>query len=212
MEELGLDRQWIGKNNREDMTEPVRSLRASAQALGLLRVGKGRLLPTKTGSALKDDALGLWRHVAERAGTPPRDPFGRVATALLLLTVAAGRDEKTRLDPVLSAAGWRTGSGASVSQWAPRRAAEKATAVLDAIGTYGELGRALGGARTPTPGAQELAAGGAACRWTLSWLSRFTAPRSARDRSGPRGPRSRAQGTRLGPRPPTRRPHRRSRQ
>jgi hypothetical protein len=159
MEEIGLDRDWIGKNNREDQTWPVLSLRSSAQALGLLRVSKGRLLRTKVGAALTDDALGLWRHIAERAGAPPRDPFGRVATSLLLLAVAAGRDGDARLDQVLSAAGWRTGGGAGVSQWAPSRAAEQVTAVLTAVGAYGELGRSRGRqtARTPTAGARALA-------------------------------------------------------
>lgn len=160
MEEIGLDRDWIGKHNREDQTWPVHSLRTSAQSLGLLRVSKGRLLRTKAGAAFTDDALGLWRHIAERSGTPPRDPFGQAATSLLLLAVAAGADEDTRLDEVLSAAGWRTGGGAGVSQWAPARAAEQVTAVLAAVGAYGELGRGLGrpfGARTPTTGARALA-------------------------------------------------------
>ena len=41
-DELALDRQRIGKGNREDLTEPVRRLRQSAQRLGMLRVAKGR--------------------------------------------------------------------------------------------------------------------------------------------------------------------------
>lgn len=159
MEEAGLDSDWIGKNNREDQTWPVHSLRTSAQSLGLLRVSKGRLLRTKAGAALTDDALGLWRHIAERAGTPPRDPFGQAATPLLLLAVAAGAHEDTRLDQVLSTAGWRTGGDAAVDRWAPRRAASLVTAVLTAMGAYGERGhRRYGSApRTPTSGAQALA-------------------------------------------------------
>lgn len=159
MEELGLDADWIGKGNREDLTEPVRALRASAQSLGLLRVSKGRLLRTKVGAALTDAPVALWRHVALRVGQPPRDPFARAASSLLLLAVAAGRQRDARLDQVLTAAGWRTGSGADVSRWAPARAADHVAAVLDAAGAYGDLGtgssRAAGA--SPSPGARALA-------------------------------------------------------
>ena len=158
MEELGLDRDWIGKNNREDMTEPVRRLRMSAQRLGLLRVSKGRLLRTRTGSALADDPTGLWRHLAQRVATPPREPFARAATQLLLLAVAAGRDRDAPLAQVLSAAGWRTGGRADVSRWAPEQAAELVTAVLDAVGAYGYGSRVSRSAKaSPTPGARALA-------------------------------------------------------
>ena len=37
MDALWPDDRWIGKRNREDLTEPVRRLRASAQRLGLPR-------------------------------------------------------------------------------------------------------------------------------------------------------------------------------
>lgn len=91
MAELGLDRDWIGKNNREDQTWPVRALRTSVQRLGLLRVSKGQLLRTQAGAALTDDPAGLWRHIAQRAAGSARDPFVHTATSLVLLAVAAGR-------------------------------------------------------------------------------------------------------------------------
>ncbi len=165
MDELGLD--WFGKHNREDMTEPVRSLRASAQSLGLLRLHKGRLLRTKVGVAGTDDPLALWSHIAERAGAPPRDPFRGAATCLLLLAVAAGRPMGARLHEVLTHAGWSTGDGAGVPDWAAARAAQDVSDVLEAMWGYGDRSLRLSDAgRTPTSGARALAR--AALRASLS--------------------------------------------
>ncbi len=72
MDALWPEDRWIGKRNREDLTEPVRWLRASAQRLGLLRVARGRLLVTKAGAALPEDPVRLWQHVAERLAADPR--------------------------------------------------------------------------------------------------------------------------------------------
>ncbi len=109
---------WIGKHNREDMTEPVRRLRMSAQKLGLLRVTRGRLAVTKAGAAVREDPVGLWRHVSERLAVPPKDAFERQACALLLLSVAAGRVDVEALAEVLGAAGWTTGDGGRVPTYA----------------------------------------------------------------------------------------------
>lgn len=54
MDALWPEDRWIGKHDREDLTEPVRRLRASAQRIGLLRVSRGQLLPTKAGAPLRD--------------------------------------------------------------------------------------------------------------------------------------------------------------
>jgi hypothetical protein len=93
METLFPEDRWIGKRNREDLTEPVRRLRASAQRTGLLRVSRGQLLVTKTGTALRDDPHALFRHLAERLPGRPRDAFVRTATTLVLVAVAAGRSD-----------------------------------------------------------------------------------------------------------------------
>jgi hypothetical protein len=66
MHDLDLEKEWIGKGNREDLTVPVARLRESAQRLGLLRVSKGMLLPTKVGGSLAAQPTALWRHVTER--------------------------------------------------------------------------------------------------------------------------------------------------
>jgi len=107
--------RWIGKRNREDLTEPVRRLRASGQRTGLLRVSRGQLLATKTGTALRDDPHGLFRHVAERLPGRPRDAFARTAMPLVLVAVAAGCSHQEPVAELLTAAGWVTGGGGAVA-------------------------------------------------------------------------------------------------
>jgi hypothetical protein len=87
--ELGLERDWIGKGNREDLTAPVHELRTSAQRVGLLRKHQGRLVCTPAGRALTDDPIGLWLHLAAKA-VPGDTTFGDDATVLTLLRLAQG--------------------------------------------------------------------------------------------------------------------------
>jgi hypothetical protein len=134
MDALWPDEHWIGKRNREDLTEPVRRLRASAQRLGLLRVTRGRLLVTKAGAALRDDPVRLWRHVAERLAGRPKDDFSRTATTLLLVAAAGGRIDDEQLAAVLTAAGWSGRGGTDVQRYAVRHAAGQVDEVLDAVG------------------------------------------------------------------------------
>ncbi|WP_022888597.1 plasmid pRiA4b ORF-3 family protein [Agromyces italicus] len=73
MTELGWIEDWVGKANREDITTPIRELRAAARRFGLVRVAKGRLLRTALGTRLQRDPVALWRHlvgaVVDRAGS-----------------------------------------------------------------------------------------------------------------------------------------------
>ena len=151
MDALWPDDQWIGKRNREDLTEPVRRLRASAQRLGLLRVQKGRLLGTRAGATLVDDPSALWRHVAERAGAGARSPFDRTATALRLLALAAGGVPERELLSVLSAAGW-SGRGGALPPYALSSGSAALGEVLDVTG-------ALTPRSEPTPGGRTFARG-----------------------------------------------------
>lgn len=66
MADTGLDRKWIGKNNREDHTYPIWQLRDWARALGLVRKYKGELRPTRLGAALKDDRVALADLIARK--------------------------------------------------------------------------------------------------------------------------------------------------
>jgi hypothetical protein len=140
MDVLWPDDRWIGKRNREDLTEPVRRLRASAQRLGLLRVHRGRLLVTKAGAALRNDPVLLWRHVTERLVGTPKDPFPRTATALLLLAAASGSVDDEQLAAVLTAAGWSAQGSTGVHRYAVRGAARQVDEVLDLVGAYEQRG------------------------------------------------------------------------
>ncbi len=87
--ELELDRGWIGKGNREDLTPPVHELRTSAQDLGLLRKRQGRLVRTPRGRALTDDPAEVWLHLAAHA-VPGDTVVGDDAAVLALLSLAEG--------------------------------------------------------------------------------------------------------------------------
>lgn len=116
---LDLDREWIGKGNREDLTYPVAELREQARAFGLIRKAKGRLLPTARGRAMRDDPVALLEHILGHL-TSQRGDIERLATLLTLLAVSAGvrlgrswgegevADEVCR---VLASAGWRLETG-----------------------------------------------------------------------------------------------------
>ncbi len=138
MDALWPDDGWIGKRNREDLTPHVAQLRASAQRTGLLRFSRGQLLPTKVGTALRDDPHGLFRHLAERCAGRPRDPFARTATPLVLLAIAAGRSHREPVAELLSAAGWVTGGAGAVDPYAPGQAASDALEVLNVAGAWND--------------------------------------------------------------------------
>ncbi|OLT20558.1 hypothetical protein BJF81_04620 [Ornithinimicrobium sp. CNJ-824] len=121
--ELGLDEDWIGKGNREDLTAPVADLRSTCQELGLLRKSKGRLLRTKLARGLTTDeeyadalAARLLHH---------RDTWVEVAGVLFaLLTAAEGRPSFGHCDTIariLTDCGLRTAPGGvdsrHVTQW-----------------------------------------------------------------------------------------------
>jgi hypothetical protein len=110
---LQLSDRWIGKGNREDHTVPVRDLRTSAQALGLVRKYRGSLQRTAQSRMLCDDPLRLWWHIGGRFPLGGRDSIEEHASIVSLLGVAAGRDITSvdfqrLLDGELGALGWRT--------------------------------------------------------------------------------------------------------
>ena len=135
MDALWREDRWIGKRNREDLTEPVRRLRASAQRTGLLRLSRGQLLPTKVGTALCNDPHAMFLHLADPLSGRPRDAFARTAVPLVLVAVAAGLNSYAPVAELLTAAGWVTARGA-VSLYAPGHAASDALEVLDVAGAW----------------------------------------------------------------------------
>jgi hypothetical protein len=113
---LGMQDEWFGKGNREDMTIPVLTLRTTAVKLGLLRKSRGTLLLTKAGSAAATDPVVLWRHVVGRLPLEPEDSVVRLVSVIRLLGLAAGRDVSARLfrelvASTLTALGWRSAGG-----------------------------------------------------------------------------------------------------
>lgn len=155
MTELGLGKDWIGKGNREDLTRPVADLRRSAQRLGLLRVSKGRLLPTKAGTSAAADPELLARTIAQKAGGLRRGALERELSTLLLLQVAAGTsvevDASRRfVARVLGDLGWRSSDGRPVEPWGLLRQDEGTGQLLSSLGC-------LERRATPSPGAQAVA-------------------------------------------------------
>ena len=138
MTQLWPPGSWIGKANREDMTEPVRRLRATAQRLGLIRVLKGRLLLTRAGEALRDDPFALFAYVADRAVGKPRGDIQRLATMLRLLELAVGASSErgsSRIAEILTTAGWRAADGGPVSPFTVVALAPQLDELLDCIST-----------------------------------------------------------------------------
>lgn len=102
---LGIEQEWIGTLNREVHTLPVLSLRETLRGLGLVRVLKGRLLPTRAGAALRDDPVGLWWHVVGRLPLE-RKGFARDAALLALLNRAGGGSSSDVVVSLLQGLGW----------------------------------------------------------------------------------------------------------
>ena len=71
----GITEWWIGKANREDLTWPVAELRATARALGLVSVRKGRIAPTQAVAQRRTDPQAILRHIIGRLplGTSPAE-------------------------------------------------------------------------------------------------------------------------------------------
>ena len=144
--ELELDKEWIGKGNREDQTYPVLHLRESAQRAGLLRKHHGRLLVTARGKALRSDPVGLWWHLAERTPVASSDRSVHDAGLLYLAAVAAEvtEDVDTLVAELLDALGWTSGDGSPITEWSAAAASFDAKATLRRLGLLQRVGFGLG--------------------------------------------------------------------
>ena len=121
-----------GHGRRENHVLPVRHLRESAQAMGLLCRQHGQLQLTAEGAELRSCPAALWWHLAERM--PPRSAASReVQPGLILLVCVAARCTDAldaTIARMLSAIGWLNTDGSPVT----RAEASQATA-----GTYAAL-------------------------------------------------------------------------
>lgn len=138
MADLGLGEEWIGKGNREVQTIPVLHLRQTAQAMGLLRKHRGTLVLTKRGSAVRNDPLALWWHLAEQMPPKSRDACETQAGLILLATLAARstEDPGTTTAKILAAIGWGGVDGSPMTQYMASEAAWDTSFVLRRIGAY----------------------------------------------------------------------------
>lgn len=147
--ELDLLESWMGKGNREQNLPPVRRIRESAVALGLVRKRKGELLPTALGLRVGNDPATLWRHVAERLPLG-RKEVERAAGTVMLLAVAAGEKPsegiRRRGGDLLWSAGWMEGDRRVPSEWSTF---ELARPTWHALSVAGGSTRALDDQVTP---------------------------------------------------------------
>jgi hypothetical protein len=89
VDKLGTPHDWVGRLAREDQVPEVTRFRTVMRQLGLVRLARSRLWPTKIGGALVDDPVGLWWHIADRL---PLDDRARDIALFELVTMAAGLD------------------------------------------------------------------------------------------------------------------------
>ncbi len=161
--ELDLSREWIGKGNREEHTWPVLHLRESAQALGLVRKHRGRLVLTPRGRAVRGDPVALWWHLAERLPLKSRDLWDEQAGLLLLVAVAARAGLTATVERHVDALRWRTSDGQRLANGMATHAALDTMDVLRRLGTFSE-DRPVFGDLAPVPNGVTLARA-ALCTW-----------------------------------------------
>jgi hypothetical protein len=144
IEDLNLAAEGVPQVSRENQASPVVQLRESAQATGLVRRHRGRLVLTTDGSELRRDPAALWWHLAGEL--PLRSAaISEVAPGMILLACVAARFTDTldlTVARMLTAIGWLNSDGS------PLTSAEAAAA---SYGTYSVLRRV--GALPSTPGA-----------------------------------------------------------
>ena len=118
-------------------------LRDTLRKLGLLRKHNGRLVLTRAGLAAQRDQAVLWNHLRDRL-LPDDAEFGTYATALVMLTVAGGKNQIPHLDraaELLGIHGWRTDQGMP-DRWDARTGALPALTILMNITTQRDAKRA----------------------------------------------------------------------
>jgi hypothetical protein len=148
--ELGLSTGGPGR--RESQVEPVRQLRESAQATGLLRKQRGHLLLTARGEGLRSDPAALWWHLAERMPLRTAGPGGFQPGLIMLVCVAAGATctLSTTIAWMLTAIGWMNTDGSPLTGAQAAQAADSTRAVLGRLGVLPD-GPGPGGSPWPTP-------------------------------------------------------------
>jgi hypothetical protein len=132
--ELGLGTGGPGR--REGQVEPVRQLRESAQATGLLHKQRGQLLLTARGAGLRSDPAALWWHLAERMPLRTAGPGGFQPGLIMLVCVAAGVTGtlNATIAGMLTAIGWMNTDGGPLTGGQAAQAADSTRSVLGRLG------------------------------------------------------------------------------
>jgi hypothetical protein len=130
---------------RENQAPAVVQLRESAQATGLVRKQRGRLLRTAAGQELSHDPAGLWWHLAARM-PPSSAAMSEVQPGLILLACVAARFTDTldlTIARVLTAIGWMNSDGGPLTGSEAARATSGTHAVLRRLGVLPDDPRPL---------------------------------------------------------------------
>lgn len=155
MSELGLGEEWIGKGNREVQTLPVLDLRETAQAIGLLRKYRGKLVLTPRGRAVRNDPLALWWHLAEQMPPVSKDTCETQAGLIFLAAIATSSTEEdadATVAEMLTAIGWASIDGTPFTPWMANDAAWDTKAVLRRLGALSNEAGILGPSSTTPQG------------------------------------------------------------
>lgn len=146
MTALGWRDEWIGEANREDLTYPMRELRASAERLRLIRRLKGRLeLISRTRPAIGRPAV-LAEQIARMLLRQRMTDGQRVAATVLVIGLADGsittrRDAERQVIDVLNELGYIDPQGRELDRRWFSALTEPVLDVLEALGLWRADGR-----------------------------------------------------------------------
>ncbi|MCR2812896.1 plasmid pRiA4b ORF-3 family protein [Microbacterium sp. zg.Y1084] len=146
MTALGWRDEWIGEANREDLTYPMRGLRASAERLRLIRKAKGRLeVVSRTRPAIGRPAV-LAEQIGRMLLRQRMTDGQRVAATVLAIGLADGsiatrRDAERRVIGVLNELGYVDAQGRELELRWFSSLTESAVDVLEALGLWRAGGR-----------------------------------------------------------------------
>lgn len=146
MTALGWRDAWIGEANREDLTYPLRELRAAAERLRLIRKLKGRLeLVSRTRPALGRPAV-LAEQIARMLLRQRMTDGQRIASTVLVIGLADGsitsrRDGEREVIGILNELGYADAQGRELDQRWFSALTEPVLDVLEPLGLWSSRGR-----------------------------------------------------------------------
>ena len=146
MTTLGWRHHWIGEANREDLTYPMRELRASAERLRLIRKVKGRLeVVSRTRTAIGKPVL-LAEQIARMLLRQRMTDSQRLACTVLVVGLADGsittrRDAERQVLDVVNELGYVDSAGRELGQRWVRSLTGPVLDVLEPLGLWRLDGR-----------------------------------------------------------------------